>query len=377
MKVLANNCVSKVKIPKGVNRGNGVSYNAVLGLFVTVDFYEGISVWNHVSGEVMAECDLRSDFKVSLLPGNRVALSYQSGSYYEGSVEIHSLEKDTFDFFELELKMPSSTDPGVIALIMTPQKSLLVASSVQLDPVLYEIFMDWNNLKVIKMREIIFPPLEEEDEEYNEIGLLCCSPDGEVIRAEYKVGQYEALSSLIKIAKISLSCKKVSRSCKRKEQGSEDEDEDEDEDEERKELEQFKMQEEATISYYMLDGEENHIDNLRGFIHDGQNLIIAEGEKIVLLESLTEGSNAQLIVSGLKPAEEDSQKKVGMNLNHKGQLMVCDDKEFIKVFEYRCRLRSLQDICRCFIVDTIHTGYSDKVKSLAIPSTLKDYLLYK
>ena len=88
MKVLANNCVSKVNIPEGVNSGNGVSYNPVLGLFVTVDFYEGISVWNHVSGEVMAECDLRSDFKVSLLPGNRVALSYQSGSYYEGSVEI-------------------------------------------------------------------------------------------------------------------------------------------------------------------------------------------------------------------------------------------------------------------------------------------------
>ena len=373
MKVLANNCVSTVKIPEGVNSGNGVSYNPVLGLFVTVDFNEGISVWNHVSGEVMAECDLRSDFKVSLLPGNRVALSYQSGSYYEGLVEIYSLEKDTFDFCELELKMPSSTDPGVIAL--TPQKSLLVASSVQLDPVLYEIFMDWNNLKVVKMREIIVPLPEEEDEEYNEIGLLCCSPDGKVIRAEYEVGQYEALSSLIKIAKISLSCEKVSRSCKRKQQGSEDEDEDEDD--ENIELEQFKMQEEATISYYMLDGEENQIDNLRGFIHDGQNLIIAEGEKIVLLESLTEGSNAHLIVSGLKPAEEDSRKVVGMNLNHKGQLMVYDDKEFIKVFEYRCRLRSLQDICRCVIVDTTHTGYSHKVKSLAIPSTLKDYLLYK
>ena len=373
MKVLANNCVSKVKIPKGVKRGDDVSYNPGLGLFVTADFYEGISVWNHVSGEVMAECDLRSGFNVSLLPGNRVALSYQAASYYEGSVEIHSLEKNTFDFFELELKMPSSTDPGVIAL--TPQKSLLVASSAHLDPVLYEIFMDWNNLKVVKMREIIVPLPEEEDEKYNEIGLLCCSPDGKVIRAEYEVGQYEALSSLIKIAKISLSCEKVTRSFKRTELGIYDEDEDEDE--ENIELEQFKMQEEATISYYMLDGEENQIDNLRGFIHDGQNLIIAEGEKIVLLESLTEGSNAQLIVSGLKPAEEDSRKEVGMNLNHKGQLMVCDDKEFIKVFEYRCRLRSLQDICRCFIVDTIHTGYSDKVKSLAIPSTLKDYLLYK
>ena len=366
MKVLANNCVSTVKIPEGVNSGNGVSYNPVLGLFVTMDFNEGISVWNHVSGEVMAECDLGpdGDLNMSLLPGNRVAVSY-SEAHHGGSDEMYSLEKDTFDSSELELKVPSLTYPGVIAL--TPQKSLLVAGSVQLDPGLYEIFMDWNSLKVLKMREICVPLPDEEDEEYGGIGLLCGSPDGKVIRAEYEFEDYEALSSLI-IAKISLSCE-------RKEQGSEDEDEDEDE--EKKELEQFKMQDEATISYYMLDGEENHIDNLRGFIHDGQNLIIAEGEKIVLLESLTEGSNAQLIVSGLKPAEEDSRKEVGMNLNHKGQLMVCDDKEFIKVFEYRCRLRSLQDICRCFIVDTIHTGYSDKVKSLAIPSTLKDYLLYK
>ena len=366
MKVLANNCVSKVKIPEGVNRGNGVSYNPVLGLFVTMDFNEGISVWNHVSGEVMAECDLGSDgdLNMSLLPGNRVAVSY-SEAHHGGSVEIYSLEKDTFDSPVLELKVPSLTYPGVIAL--TPQKSLLVAGSVQLDAGLYETFMDWENLKVLKMREICVPLPEEEEEEYGGIGLLCCSPDGKVIRAEFEYEDYEALSSLI-IAKISLSCE-------RKEQGSEDEDEDEDE--EKKELEQFKMQEEGTISYYMLDGEENQIDNLRGFIHDGQNLIIAEGEKIVLLESLTEGSNAQLIVSGLKPAAEDSRKEVGMNLNHKGQLMVCDDKEFIKVFEYRCRLRSLQDICRCVIVDTIHTGYSDKVKSLAIPSTLKDYLLYK
>ena len=353
--VLANNCVSTVKIPEGVNSGNGVSYNPVLGLFVTMDFNKGISVWNHVSGEVMAESrDLGKDgdLNMSLLPGNRVAVSY-SGARHRRSVEIYSLEKDTFDSSELELKVPSLRYPGVIAL--TPQRSLLVAGSVHLDPGLYEICMDWNSLKVLKMREICVSLPDEEDEECGGIGLLCCSPGGEVIRAEYEFEEYEALTSLI-ISKIS---------------------EDEDEDEEKKELEKFKRQDEATISYYMLDGEENQIDNLRGFIHDGQNLIIAEGEKIVLLESLTEGSNAQLIVSGLKPAEEDSRKEVGMNLNHKGQLMVCDDKEFIKVFEYRCRLRSLQDICRCFIVDTIHTGYSDKVKSLAIPSTLKDYLLYK
>ena len=129
MKVLANNCVSTVKIPEGVNSGDGVSYNPVLGLFVTMDFGKGISVWNHVSGEVTAECDLGpdGDLNMSLLPGNRVAVSY-SELYNEGSVEIYSLEKETFDSSELELKVPSLSYPGVIAL--TPQKSLLVAGSV-------------------------------------------------------------------------------------------------------------------------------------------------------------------------------------------------------------------------------------------------------
>ena len=62
---------------------------------------------------------------------------------------------------------------------------------------------------------------------------------------------------------------------------------------------------------------------MRGCIHDERNLIIAEGEKIVLLESLTEGSNAHLIISSLKGAEiRDYTKEFGMNLNHKGQLMV-------------------------------------------------------
>ena len=112
MKVLANNCVSTVKIPEGVNSGNGVSYNPVLGLFVTMDFRKGISVWNHVSGEVMAECDLGpdGDLNMSLLPGNRVAVSY-SELYNGGLVKIYSLEKDTFDSSELELKVPSLSYP--------------------------------------------------------------------------------------------------------------------------------------------------------------------------------------------------------------------------------------------------------------------------
>ena len=82
MKVLANNCVTKTEIPKGVNSGDGVSYNPVLGLFVTMDYNEGISVRNPVSGELMAECGIGGEgqLSITLLPGNRIAVSYYSSS---------------------------------------------------------------------------------------------------------------------------------------------------------------------------------------------------------------------------------------------------------------------------------------------------------
>ena len=58
MNVLANNCVSKISVPKGANSGNRVAYNPVLGLFVTMDFRKGISVWDPMKGKVMAKRNL-------------------------------------------------------------------------------------------------------------------------------------------------------------------------------------------------------------------------------------------------------------------------------------------------------------------------------
>ena len=77
MNVLANNCVSKISVPKGANSGNGVAYNPVLGLFVTMDFRKGISVWKS-NGKVMAKRNLGEEGQLGMLilPGNRLAVSY-------------------------------------------------------------------------------------------------------------------------------------------------------------------------------------------------------------------------------------------------------------------------------------------------------------
>ena len=40
-KVLANNSVSKIEVPEGVNCGDGIDYNPVLDLFVTMEYGSG------------------------------------------------------------------------------------------------------------------------------------------------------------------------------------------------------------------------------------------------------------------------------------------------------------------------------------------------
>ena len=338
MKVLVNNCVSKIKIPEGVNSGNGVDYNPVFDLYATIDYVDGVSVWSPVSGKVTAECDLGADGDLHMLflPGDHIAISY-SEAHHGGTIEIYSLEKGTFDSSELEIEVPSLSYPGALAL--SPERNILVAGSAGMDGGLYEIVMDWDNLKVLKTRELCIP--EDEESEFG-IDQLCCSPDFKVITSHHEN------TCTLSIAKVCF---------------------DSDGDSEREDEEKMEMEGQATITYYMLDGEENQINDLTGFVHDGQNLIIANGDKIVLLESITEGSNAHLVASDVKPSGQ-------LRLNHKGQLMVCEEK-VIKLFEYSCIPRSLQDLCRCCVRKAIHTCYSNAVKGLEIPSTLKEYLLYK
>ena len=134
-------------------------------------------------------------------------------------------------------------------------------------------------------------------------------------------------------------------------------------------------EEQDTITYYMLDGERRELSkdgDVRGygFVHDGQHLIITNRDEIVLLESMTEGSNAHLIASNLTSFEPQ------IRLNHEGQLMVCEDTA-IKLFEYKCNPRNLQALCRHKTTKTIRTDYREKVNNFEIPNTLKDYLLYK
>ncbi|KAL9983909.1 hypothetical protein ACROYT_G006155, partial [Oculina patagonica] len=350
-KVIPNNCVSEIKIPTRERSTYGVDYNPVLDLYVTFDY--DVSVWNPVSGEVVAEftgfgnnfCD------TMFVPGNRIAVSL-SEEHHGGSIEIYNLgsvksnstefvkgdkdnhidneeddeDEDSTAELVIEDKDLPMTCPGAIAL--SPGGNLLVTNAFNGGEGVYEIFIDWDNLKVLKSRKIIPGEKEAEWGVYP----LCCSPD-------FKVTTFSIYLPFLSSAKV----------CSNSEG-------------------KVEIQEQDKITYYVLNGERKDIDAV-GLVHDGQNLIIANKSEIVLLESTTEGSNAHLIASDVKPRGQ-------IRLNHEGQLIVCEEK-VIKLFDYKCNPRSLQDLCRCHVRKTICTGYADKVNSLEIPFMLKNYLLFK
>ena len=325
MKVLENNSVFNITLPAGVETAFAADYNPVLDLYATVNYDDGVSVWEPLSGKVVAQFEdgLGENFRdVLFLPGDHLGVS-SSEAHHGGDIQIFTLGKDEIGSVEFDKELPIFY-PGAFAL--SPEKNLLVTDALQPDGV-YEIFIDWDNLKFLKSREI-WPA---DDEAENGTFLLCCSQD-------FKVSRFTDGPAVLSTAKVRFT--------------SEGE---------------VQLEEQETITYYMLDGEEKQIGHgVTGLVHDGQNLIIANDDEIVLLESMTEGSKAHLIAS-----EVTGQ----IRLNHEGQLMVCE-KGVIKLFEYNCNPRSLQNICRSSIRKRIHTGYRDAVNSLDIPSMLKDYLLF-
>ena len=366
LKVIPNNCVSEIKIPRRVRNANGVDHNPALGLYATFNnYFDGVSVWNPMSGKVVAEFEgIGENFRDTLfVPGDRVVVS-SSEAHHGGAVQVFNLDKnkcnsaesvkeedddeDTEDEHEnedgsadedidaksaalvIEDKYLTMTYPGAIAL--SPRRNLLVTDAFNGGEGVYEIAIDWDNLKVLDSKEII--PGDEEDE--SGITLLCCSPD-------FKVATFSDYPPILSTAKVSMYSE-----------------------------EEVHIQEQEKITYYRLNGQEHQIDEgVVGLVHDGENLIIANDNesRIVLLESMTEGSNAHLVASDVKPTGQ-------MRINHEGQLIVCEES-ILKLFEYKCNPRSLQDLCRCHVRKTIWAGYIDKINTLEIPSVLKNFLLFK
>ena len=339
MRVLEDNCISTVNIPNNLEVAYGFDYNTVLNLYASVNGDDGLAIWDPLSGKVVTEFEFYESFRMRdavfrdtlFLPGNRVGVSsseYDHGGY----IQIYNLGKDNSEgeSFVIDKYLPI-TYPGALAL--SPQNNLLVTEPFPPEWGVFEISMDWNDLKVLKCREII--PRNGEDDTADGLWLISCSQDFQISTCQ----NGDSAKSLSNV-KVCFNAEG-----------------------------EVEIKQQETVSHYILDGEEQEIWDLNGIVHDGQHLIIAHGDDIVLLESATDGSNAHLIASNVEPSLQ-------IRINSEGQLMVCEEK-VIKLFEYKCNPRPLQGLCRCKIRNTIPFDYPDKVNSLAIPYILKQYLLYK
>lgn len=408
MKVLANNCVSTIAVPNKtkLHTGHKVAYNPILNLFVTMNCDEGISVWNPITGKVIELTDLGADGCLDMVIAreNHVAMSYSEGNH-GGVVYVYSLENLSEDLERkpvLEIESSSlPSHPGMIAL--SPRNSLLIVDGMlDFGDVIYDIFVDWKKNDFFTMRFLTNePPLSEE--EGLAMGCLCCTPDYTVVQGVVdEEDDSWALLVYVNSPKVDQSKEDKEKSeennkeeekseveeREKNEEGRETEKNEEDEETEKngeeKETEKNEEEEEKIvkseddiemerhlIDHCILDGVEYKLLHVTEFVHDGQNLILADGDKILLLETLSNGSTAHLIASGLTSIRK------GLGINHKGQLMVCDGCDSIKFFDYKCNPRSLQDLCRCCILETISSNYSENVKTLSLPETLSDYLLFK
>ena len=127
VRILANNCVSEIKVPKDVESAHTVDYNPVLGLYATVNRERGRAfVWNPVTEEVVASLYTTCDgFSGAIfLPGDRVGVS-ASSTHHGGDVEIHTLDGKKSRYLKMEGDQLRTTYPGPIA--MSPRNTLLLA----------------------------------------------------------------------------------------------------------------------------------------------------------------------------------------------------------------------------------------------------------
>lgn len=204
-KVILNNCVLEIKVLIRVRDVNGVDYNLVLGLYVIFNnYFDGVLVWNLMSGKVVVElggvgenfCDML------FVLGDCIVVSLLE-VYYGGVVQVFSFDKSKCNLVEFVKEKNDDEDLeddyedevedvklvelviedkyfmmiylGVIVLFL--RKNFFVIDVFNGGEGVYEIFIDWDNLKVFKFREIIFGDEEVE----SGIILLCCFLDFKVV----------------------------------------------------------------------------------------------------------------------------------------------------------------------------------------------------
>lgn len=338
MAFLLDNCVLKEKLPFGAY---SLDYSSELNLFAVLN-EDAVYAWNPETKKSTATFDIGGEgvTDVLFLPGNYIAVPHGEGNH-GSDVSIFSLdEKDAV------LRIFEDNDIGQITL--TPDKNVLGVG--EYPSKVSEVQLDLKNMKVLQYKDIW--AFEEDD---LCMTMLCCSSNYNKQNYE-KTCHYTVCCGSADVD--SFSCVDVGFSADG----------------------ELSLTNKQTITYCMINGEERRFGNVLDLAHDGEHVIVATDQDIVVLESATEGSPAHVIVSSAIPRESPNSGFSGgrIRLNNKNQLMVCDSGDVIKVYDYK-RPNCLQGLCRCQINKSLkqHGKKNANIEHLPIPQSLKDYLLYK
>ncbi|XP_020909710.2 uncharacterized protein LOC110247591 [Exaiptasia diaphana] len=328
MKFLLDNCIQEMKAPLG-QKINQFAYSSELNLIASMEYCEDCLLWNPDNGQVVNEIELDHDCHsdIIFLPGHYIAVAFSDAPQRGSRVCIHSVDSGenildvSAGFCEFE----------VVAL--TPDNRLLVGGR------LTDFLIDLDNKQIVEERRIV-------DSSFRSWSLCCSKQNYNTIffTSADKNRELE-LGFCILTVDFSTDGKVLNTS-----------------------LEE--------VTYCLIEGEERDLSIITGLSHDGEHVIVAtEREGIILLESACEGSVGHVIVSSGIPSDEVCYPLGQQMVTHQNQLMVSDGGDVIKVYNYK-RYDSLQELCRLRINHFLQ-GNKEKVDKLPLPSTVKNYLLYK
>lgn len=157
MRVILNNCVFEIKYLKSIVRVDGVDYNLVLNLFVMFNYnYDGVCVWDFFIGKVLVRFDeLGENFcDVLFLLGNYLVVSLLE-VYYGGCIKICFFEDGKFVFVKFVIDFEDFFVDYLGVIVLFLGRNFFVFEVFNGGD-FYEVLIDWDNLKVLKLREIIF-----------------------------------------------------------------------------------------------------------------------------------------------------------------------------------------------------------------------------
>lgn len=328
MVFLQDNCIATYKLPKEAGSAINIDYSSELDLFASLDVDEGVFLWNPQNQKVVAniEKDWDGMCDVLFLPNNFLAISEGEGNHgsdirFVSLEDIEELVSFEIDDRELPLDYPGS-------LALCADGDLLISEIYGTE--ISKIHVDFVNMKLLEGKDI-WTCNQAED---GGIESVCCSKNWNIVCTSHDDAFFSSVDvKFSEAGDVELS------------------------------------NEQEMISEYMVNGETKQFESVNSVAHDGENILVATNGEILLLESATHGSVAHTVASDVSPSQ--------IRLNCRGQLLVCDQTEFIKVYDYK-KPNTLQDLCRYQINNIIGQNKKQKeIRDLPIPQTLKNYLLYK